>query len=121
MTTATSQQLTREQAVEMANEILRLEAVLKTMKDQLKRFVEENGELVVGDTVWKFQESISWDFESNKIKDFMKSLIIDGYTTNPYEIISFSKPKLDKLGLEEQYLMNFAKKKVTARFVNRKK
>ncbi|MEN0661406.1 hypothetical protein NST11_18930 [Caldifermentibacillus hisashii] len=120
MTTSTSQQLTSEQAVEMANEILRLEAVLKTMKDQLKRFVEENGELVVGDTVWKFQESISWDFESNKIKDFMKSLIIDGYTTNPYELVSFSKAKLDKLGLEEQYLTNFAKKKVTARFVNRK-
>ncbi|MFD2658505.1 hypothetical protein [Gracilibacillus thailandensis] len=122
MATQTTSKLTEQQAIELSNEILRLEATVKEMKKQLKEYVEENGELVAGDTVWKFQQSVSWDFsESDKTKEFLKSLVIDGLTTDPYSVVTISKPKIDKFELDDDYLANFAKKKVSNRFVNRKK
>lgn len=120
--TATTPKLTREEAIKIANEILRLEATIKEMKEMLKEYVKENGELVAGDTKWLFQNSISWEFnDSEKTKEFLKSLVIDGYTTDPFSIITCSKSTLDKLGLEESYINKFATKKTSTRFVNRKK
>lgn len=121
MTTKTTSNLTQEKAIEMATEIIRLEATVKEMKKQLKAYVKENGELVTGDSVWKFQETYSWKFDSDKIKEFMKHLVIDGYTTDPYSLVSFSKTDLDKLGLNDDYISNYAEKKSSERFVNRKK
>lgn len=119
MTLQTTTSLTQEQAVELSNEVIRLEAIIKEMKEKLKAYVEENGELIADDTVWKFQEAESWEF--NDIKSFLKSLVIDGYTVDPYSLITVNKTKMDKLGLDESYISNFAKKKTTKRFVNRKK
>lgn len=119
MTVATTPKLTEQEAIELSNEIIRLEAVIKTMKEKLKQYVEDNGDLIAGDIVWKFQEVESWEFrDSEKIKEFLKSLVIDGYTTDPFSVVSISKTKIR--GLDDSYLSNFATKKVTKRFVNRK-
>lgn len=122
MTTQTTSKLTEQQAIELSNEILRLEATVKEMKKLIKEYVEDNGELVAGDVVWKFQEAESWEFnDSEKTKEFLKSLVIDGYTADPYSVVSISKTKIDKLGLNDSYIGKFANKKISRRFVNRKK
>lgn len=112
--------ITEEKAIELSNEIIRLEATVKAMKDKLKAYVEENGTLQAGDVIWDFQHAQSWKYDPKKIRDFMKSLVIDGYTTNPYELVTFSKPKIDKLGLDESYIEQFAEKKITTRFAKKK-
>lgn len=118
-TVETTPKLTEAQAIELANEIIRLEATVKAMKDQLKAYVEENGELVAENDIWGFQEAVSWKFHPDKVRDFMKNVFID-YGANPYDMVSFSKQKLDKLGLDEAYLSKFADKKITRRFGKKK-
>jgi hypothetical protein len=121
MTTQTTSKLTEEQAIDLSNQIMRLEATVKEMKKMLKEYVEVNGELVADNVVWKFQEAESWDFnDSDKTKEFLKSLVIDGYTADPYSVVTISKTKIDKLGLDNSYIEKFANKKVTRKFVNRK-
>lgn len=112
--------MTEEQARELANEIIRLEATVKAMKAELKKYVEENGALNDGENVWNIQETVSWRFNADTVQRFMNSLVIDGYTDNPYELVSFSKPKLDKLGLDDSYIEQFAEKRVSKRFTKRK-
>lgn len=112
--------MTEEQARELANEIIRLEATVKAMKAELKKYVEENGALNDGENVWNIQETVSWRFNADTVQRFMNSLVIDGYTDNPYELVSFSKPKLDKLGLNDSYIEQFAEKRVSKRFTKRK-
>lgn len=122
MKTATASVLTEQQAIELSNEYFRLEAVINKIKEQLKEYVKENGELIAGDVVWKFQNYESWEFkDSEKTKDFLKSLVIDGYTADPFSLVTVNKTQINKLGLEENYLQHFATKKVSSRFVNRKK
>ena len=112
--------MTEEQARELANEIIRLEATVKAMKAELKKYVQQNGALDDGENVWDIRETVSWKFNGDTVKDFMTSLVIDGYTDNPYELVSFSKPKLDKLGLDDSYIEQFAEKRVSKRFTKRK-
>lgn len=118
-TVETTPKLTEAQAIELANEIIRLESTVKAMKEQLKAYVEENGELVTDEFIWGFQDAASWKFHPDKVKDFMKNVFVD-YGVNPYEMVNFSKPKLDKLGLDEAYLSKFADKKITRRFGKKK-
>lgn len=119
MSKTLTSELTHEKAVELANEIIRLDSTLKSMKEQLKKYVEENGELVAGDKVWKFRENVSWNFnDSEKVKDFLKSLVIDGITYDPYSLISISKTKLNQLNIDDDYISAFAEKRVTKSFVN---
>lgn len=113
--------MTEEQARELANEIIRLEATVKAMKAELKKYVEENGALNDGENVWNIQETVSWRFNADTVQRFMNSLVIDGYTDNPYELVSFSKPKLDKLGLDDSYIEQFAEKRVSKRLRKAKK
>jgi effector-binding domain-containing protein len=118
----TTPELTEEQAIKISREILHLEATLKEMKEQLKKYVQENGELIADDTIWKFQNAESWDFaDSNRTKEFLKSLVIDGFTADPYSVVTINKSKIKKLGVDDTYLEKFAIKKVSKRFVNRKK
>lgn len=120
-TQTTTPQLTEKEAIDLANEIIRLEATTKAMKDKLKTYIRDNGELVAGDNVWSFQNAIKWEFnDSDKTKSFIKSLAIDGYTLDPFSLVSFSKTKLEKLGLEDNYIEQFATKKTMERFGKRK-
>lgn len=122
VTATKTEKLTHEQAVQIANEILRLESALSTMKDQLKQYVLDNGgEFNSGDTIWKFRESTKWEFRSGKsIEEFLYHIVKDGYTVSPYDYVSISGSKLKKLKLGEDYMTKFATKKVSASFVHTK-
>jgi hypothetical protein len=112
-------QLTQVEAVTMANEILRLEAAVKEMKNQLKGYVEEYGPVETNDQVWDFNESISWSFNGDKLKEIMTMIALDGF--NPWEMISLSKRSLDKLGWQDDVLNRYGEKKIIKRFASKKK
>lgn len=112
------QDLNHKQAVDLANEIARLEAVVKDMKNQLKGFVEANGPIETGDQIWRFNESISWKFKGETIKELMSMMALEG--VNPWEMIQLPKRSLDKLGWGDDFLVKYGEKKVIKRFVANK-
>lgn len=118
-TSVKENQLTQVEAATMANEIARLEATVKEMKNQLKDYVEKNGPVETNDQIWNFNESVSWNFAGDKLKEIMTMIALDGY--NPWEMISLSKRSLDKLGWNDDVLKQYGERKVITRFASRKK
>ncbi|MFC2946777.1 hypothetical protein [Virgibacillus sediminis] len=94
---------THEEAVQLANEINRLEAALKQMKSVLKSYVKEQGGIDTGEEVWDFYESVSWKFDRQHLKELAGEMAMEGI--DPWEMLNI------KLGT----------KKVTQRFTSRKK
>ncbi|QKY69349.1 hypothetical protein [Lentibacillus sp. CBA3610] len=107
-----------EEAVQLANEINRLEAALKQMKDDLKTYVKTHGRVDTGDEVWDFYQSVSWKFDRNHLKELAGEMAMEGI--DPWEMLTISKATLNKLGWEEQRLSQLGTKKVTQRFTSRK-
>jgi hypothetical protein len=112
-------QLTPVEAVAMANEIVRIEAVAKELKNQLKDYVEKYGPVETNDQIWCFNESVSWNFPGDKLKEIMTMIALDGF--NPWELVNLSKRSLDKLGWSDDILKQYGERKVTKRFASKKK
>ncbi|MDQ0341040.1 hypothetical protein J2S00_003884 [Caldalkalibacillus uzonensis] len=110
---------TPEKAVQLANEIERLEAVLKSMKAQLKAYVDTHGPVETLDTVWDYTISVSWSFEPDSLKDLAQIIAVEG--ENPWRHLSLSATSIKKLGWDENILTRYGKKRETKRFVSRKK
>ena len=110
---------TQEEAVDLANEINRLDSALKTMKSELKKFVEEQGSIDTGEEIWDFYESVSWKFDEEGLKELARIIAFEGY--NPWSLMNLPKSNLNKLGWDESYLETMGEKKVTHRFMSRKK
>jgi hypothetical protein len=111
---------TSEEAVRVAQEIERLEAVVKAMKESLKKFVEETGQPVeTVDQVWNKWTVESWEFPPEKLKELCQELAIEGF--NPWELLSLTKTSLEKIGWTDEALSRFGKKKVTYRFDKKKR
>ncbi|OUM87870.1 MAG: hypothetical protein BAA01_12020 [Bacillus thermozeamaize] len=111
---------TAEEAVKVAQEIERLEAVVKAMKESLKRYVEETGKPVeTVDQVWWWVESESWKFTPEKLKELCQELAIEG--VNPWELLGITAANLKKTGWSDQALSSFGEKRVTRSFRARKK
>lgn len=108
---------TKEDAVNLANEISRLEAIVKSMKDELKKHVEAYGPVDTGTETWNFYESVSWKFDD--LRKVAEGIVLEG--KNPWEMLSLSATNLKKLGWDEAVLSQFGKKRVTQRFTSRKK
>ncbi|MBA2176844.1 hypothetical protein H0266_18350 [Halobacillus locisalis] len=113
--------LTEEDAKIIANEIVRLDAVVKDMKKKLKGYVEENGALETQHVKWDFNDSISYKWnDSEKLKEFLKNTVIDGLVADPYSLVTINKTELNKLEIDESYISSFAEKKVTKTFKSTK-
>lgn len=110
---------TIDQAVQLANEIERMEAALKSMKQQLKCFVDENGPIYTRDRVWDYTSSVQWKFGADDLKNMAQDLVLDG--VNPWELLTLSAASLKKLGWTEETLSRYGTKKETKRFSSRKK
>lgn len=122
MSTATKLQnvtlQSEKDAVKLANEINRLEAALKQMKDELKSYVNEHGAVNTGEEVWNFFDSVSWKFDSKHLKELAGEVAMEG--VDPWKIMTISKSNITKLGWDEQRLSQLGTKKVTQRFTSRK-
>lgn len=108
-----------EQAVQLANEIERAEAALKSMKQQLKSFVDDNGPVETQDKVWDYSLSTSWRFEPESLKEMAQGIALEGM--NPWELLTLTAPSLKRLDWSEEALARYGQKKETRRFTSRKK
>lgn len=111
--------LTLEDAIKLANEINRLEAVIKKMKDDLKAFVQTNGSFETESEVWGYSEAISYTFNGEQLKAVAENLVLEGH--NPWELLSISATNLKKTGWTESVLESLGQKKITKRFGSKKK
>ncbi|HEY9747044.1 MAG TPA: hypothetical protein V6C99_12590 [Oculatellaceae cyanobacterium] len=106
---------TSEEAVKVAQEIERLEAVVKAMKESLKKFVEETGQPVeTVDQVWWWVESETWKFSPEKLKELCQEIAIEGH--NPWDLLSITAANLKKIGWSDEALSRFGEKRVTKSF-----
>lgn len=88
------------------------------MKERLKAFVDETGQLYAGDKVWSFFSSISWDFEPAKLKELAMSIAVEGKDLWSY--LSLPAATLKKLGWNDSSLSRFGTTKTSKRFDSRK-
>lgn len=110
---------TAEEAVRIANEVERLEAVIKVLKDQMKVYVDQNGPIETDTVVWDYNVSNSFSFDAEGLKRVAENIVLEG--KNPWELMSISAANLKKLGWEDSYIETLGKKKQTIRFNSRKK
>ncbi|MCF6094539.1 hypothetical protein L1765_11250 [Microaerobacter geothermalis] len=110
---------TAEEAIQLANEAERLEAVLKSIKDKLKSYVDNHGPIMTADKVWDYTVSTSWRFESSSLKEMAQDMVLDGI--NPWEILTVTSANLKKIGWGEEILSKYGQKKETRRFDSRKR
>jgi hypothetical protein len=120
MTTSTlGKVITMEEAVKLAQEIERLEAVVSAMKAELKTFADVNGPIDTGEKIWGYSESVSWSFTPENLKTIAHDIVLDG--KNPWELLSLQAPSLKKLGWSESVLSKYGVKKTIKRFGAKKK
>lgn len=88
--------LNEAQAHQTAQEVVRLEAVLSKLKDDLKSYVEQNGEFVAAGKVWSFSDTVSVKLTSDQKAEIAKTLAIKG--VNFFDVAKFSYTDLIKQG-----------------------
>ena|SRR5699024_4883533 len=109
---------TKEQALEVARELERLEATRKAMRNGLRVFVEKNGEIDTGETIWAITESVSWKHTAESLKKIAEGIFIEG--VNPWEHLNITPAKLKSLGVTEEYMRECgSESRTTKRFSSR--
>lgn len=110
---------TMNEAIKLANEVERIEAVLKVMKDQMKAYVQKNGPIETDSVIWDFNESVSYSFNPEQMKNIAENIVLEG--ENPWALLSISSSNLKKLGWSDSFINQLGQKKTTKRFISRKK
>lgn len=105
---------TEAEAIELANEIERVESGLKMMKDTLKEYVSKNGEIDTGEKVWSFHESTSWKFEADGLRKIAEGILLEG--KNPWDYLNITAANLRKLDWPEEELKKIGKASVRRNF-----
>jgi len=113
---------TKEEAIELANEIERMDSAVKLMKDNLKKYVEDYGPVDTGERVWSINESVSWRFDTEGLMKLAKHLANE--QQNPWDYMTLNgtnlKKAIDKTNLSEAELEKISKKRINKRFTSRK-
>jgi hypothetical protein len=91
-----------QEAIRVANEVERLEAVIKVMKDQMKAYVDKCGPIETGSVVWDYNETCSYSFTADQLKKVAENIVLEG--KNPWELMSISSSNLKKLGWEDSFV-----------------
>lgn len=110
---------TINEAINLANEVERIEAVLKVMKDQMKAYVQKNGPIETDSVIWDFNESVSYSFNPDQMKNIAENIVLEG--ENSWALLSISSSNLKKLGWSDSFINQLGQKKITKRFISRKK
>ncbi|CVK18415.1 PD-(D/E)XK nuclease family protein [Sporomusa sphaeroides] len=104
----------RADAERVAAEVIRLEAALDDMKDRLKVWAKENGDIPVGDAAFSFVPSVSWHMEADKLYELCTELHDAG--VDVFQYLTLTAANLKKMGVDETKLAAFGKKKVSNTF-----
>lgn len=114
-----SKSMTEEEAIELANEIERVEKALKEMKNKLRNYVKENGSVNTGERIWDIRQSVSWRVnDAEKLKLLSDYIYLSG--KDYWEYLGITTANIRKLGFDEETLSKFATKSVSNRFTGRK-
>src|SRR5690625_2880135 len=105
METIVKEAMTMEKAIELANEIERVETALKAMKDELKVFVEKNGTVDTGERIWNFNESVSWNIKSDKLEALADYIYLSG--KNHWDYFNITPANIKKLDFNDEILEQF--------------
>jgi hypothetical protein len=96
----------QKQAQQLAAEILHLEAILKAKKEELKRYVEQNGKVVVEDTQFDFIPSYSWQGNWETLARHIREKGL-----NPFDFFKLGSTEATKLmkktGWDEEQLKEY--------------
>lgn len=109
---------TLQEALAFANEIERLEGVLKAMKNNFKQYVQTHGPVETSLEKWDIYPTEQWAFNKESTKEIARYLILEG--VNPWELMKFKAQDLKDHGWDEEALSKFGTKKITKRFTSRK-
>ncbi len=112
-----------EMARLLGAEIIRQEGALKSMKNALKKFVENNGAVQIDAKAFDIYESVSWAFDADGKRDMAKVLLTE-YGLNPwnyFEMSSTAKKNLQKdskmaAAEIEEFMKKHGKQKKSKRF-----
>ncbi len=104
----------RVDAERVAAEVIRLEAALADMKDNLKAWAKENGGISVGDSTFDFVPSVSWNIGAGKLYELCAELHDAGI--DAFEYLTLTASNLKKIGIDEEKLTNYGKKKISKTF-----
>jgi|SRR5690625_742620 len=108
----------QKDAIELANEIERMESALKLMKVSLKKYVELNGPVNTGEKIWDIHETVSWQFKDNGLLELSKKMVSN--KVNPWDYINITPANLKKvveqLNMTEEELGEVSTKKRGTRF-----
>ena len=104
----------RVDAERVAAEVIRLEAALSDMKDNLKAWAKDNGAISVGDSTFDFVSSISWNIGAEKLYELCAELYDAGI--NAFEYLTLTASNLKKMGIDEERLATYGKKKISKTF-----
>lgn len=111
---------TSEEAVKVAQELERAKAVVKQLTEQLKSYVNDNGQLDAGDGIWGFFPGTpSWKIDPGKLKEMTVLMAMEGH--NPWELLTLPAPSLKKLNWSDNALTQFGEKKIPNNFGFKKK
>lgn len=104
----------RADAKKVAAEIIRLEAALGDMKDKLKAWVKTNGDVSIADAAFSFVPSVSWNIEAEKLYELCAELHDSG--VDVFQYLTLTAANLKKIGVSDDRLATFGKKKITKTF-----
>lgn len=104
----------RADAERVAAEVIRLEAAMDDMKDKLKAWAKENGDIAVGDAAFSFVPSVSWSIGADKLYELCAELHDAG--VDVFQYLTLTAANLKKLGVGDDKLAIFGKKKVSKTF-----
>lgn len=118
MALAIEEKMTHEGAVQLAEEIERVEASLRMMKRTLRDYVEEHGEVRTKDKVWRVNESVSWRISPEGLEKLKDWLVLDN--KNPWEWFNITPANIRKLGWSEEVLEELGTRSIRRNFSGRK-
>jgi hypothetical protein len=91
---------TREEAEKVARDVLRLEAALDSLTEQLRAYVEKAGPVVVDGKEFKLLPSRYWKWPQEALSRAVAQMREEGI--DPLTVLSLTSAGLKKLGWDEE-------------------
>lgn len=116
---ATQMEMTIQEAVNLANEIERMESALSQMKKSLREYVKANGPVETETVTWKEVTSETYAFSGKQLKEFAQLIFVEGY--NPWDFLHITPATVRKLGFSRDVLEQYmtVKNSVTVKSVKK--
>ncbi|RKJ13241.1 hypothetical protein D7X33_48795, partial [Butyricicoccus sp. 1XD8-22] len=106
--------MTKDEAVQLAKELERVDSARKQLNDQLKEYVKHNGAIDTGEKIWSFHDTIKWEFTADQLRKLAENIVLDG--KNPWELLNITNANLKKLDWTDEAISQFGTKKIGQNF-----